>query len=110
MESKNSGKKPNAKKKILDTIVKKSIQCSKNTIERTAKILDSIMSGNKEKLNSFCENGLPDDLYVLRSLIWKINLNYLPMNLEEWDKILSDKRKAYDCYKNSVFEKLSKEI
>ena len=109
-EKKHNDTSKNAKKQILDTIVLKSIQCSKKTVDRTAKILDSIMSGNKNQLISFCESGLPDDLPVLRSLIWKISLNYLPLNFGEWDKILSAQRKAYDCYKNSVIEKLSKEL
>ena len=106
----NNHSSKNAKKKILDNIVIKSVQCSKTTVGRTAKILDCIMSGNKSELISFCESGLPDDLHVLRSLIWKINLNYLPLNFEEWDRVLSSQRKSYECYKNSVIEKLSQEL
>ena len=98
------------RKKIISNIINKSIQCSKATIELTSKILDSIMSKDKSKLISICENGLPDDLPELRSLIWKINLGYLPLNIEEWDKILKSKRIAYQKYKDSIVAKLEKEL
>ena len=98
------------KRKIMSNIVKKSIRCSKATIDLTSKILDSLMSKDKQKIITLCENGLPDDLPELRSLIWKINFGYLPINMEEWDKFLKSKRIAYQKYKNSVFEKLEKEL
>ena len=98
------------RKKILSNIIKKSVQCSKATITLTSKILDSIMCKDKQKLIDFCEGGLPDDLPELRSLIWKINLGYLPLNVEEWDKILKSKRIAYQNYKDSFVKKLEKEL
>ena len=98
------------RKKIISNIINKTVHCSKATIELTSKILDSIMSKDKSKLISICENGLPDDLPELRSLIWKINLGYLPLNIEEWDKILKAKRIAYKKYKDSVVAKLEKEL
>ena len=98
------------RKKIISNIVKKSVQCSKKTIAFTSIILDCIVSKDKQKIISFCEKGLPDDLPVLRSLIWKINFGYLPLNMEEWDKILKSKRIAYQKYKNSILEKLEKEL
>ena len=97
-------------KKILSTIVNKSVQCSKATIELTSKLLDSIMSKDKQKIISLCQKGLPDDLPELRSLIWKINLGYLSLNKEEWDQILKSKRIAYQQYKNSIVTKLEKEL
>jgi len=98
------------RKKIISNIVKKSVQCSKKTIAFTSIILDCIVSKDKQKIISFCEKGLPDDLPELRSLIWKINFGYLPLNMEEWDKILKSKRIAYQKYKNSILEKLEKEL
>ena len=68
------------------------------------------MSKDKQKIISLCENGLPDDLPELRSLIWKINFGYLPLNIMEWDKILKSKRLAYRKYKDSIVEKLEKEL
>ena len=101
---------PSERKRIISNIVKKSVQCSKATIELTSKLLDSIMSQDKQKIISLCKDGLPDDLPELRSLVWKINFGYLPFNMEEWDGILNSQRIAYQKYKTSVFEKLEKEL
>jgi hypothetical protein len=108
----NNDKRPilDEKKKIIGNIVKKSIECSKATIGLTSIILDSLMTKNKEKIISLCENGLPDDLPELRSLIWKINFGYLPLNMEEWDKTLKSKRLAYQKYKDYIVAQLEKEL
>ena len=110
--NKIENKKPiiDERKKILDTIISKSVHCSKTTIALTSKILDSIMTKDKQKIISLCENGLPEDLPELRSLIWKINFGYLPLNMGEWDSILKSKRLAFKNYKNSILEKLKKEL
>lgn len=98
------------KKKILDKIIKKSVLCSKTTIDLTTKILDGLMSSDKEKLILLSENGLPDDLPELRSLIWKINLGYLSLNTFEWDNFLISKRKSYQSYRTFIFNNLEKEM
>ena len=103
-------KNDDEKRKIISNIVKKSILCSKTTMELTTKIIDSIASKDKEKLISICEEGLPDDLPELRSLIRKINFGYLPLNMNEWDKLLKSKRISYRKYKDSIMEKLEKEL
>lgn len=99
-----------AKKKILDTIVKKSILCSKSTIDLTTKLLDAIMSMDKNKVINLSENGLPDDLPEIRSLVWKINFDYLPLDQQKWDTFLLSKRTAYRKYRTYIFEKLEKEL
>ena len=68
------------------------------------------MCKNKEKLKSLCEDGLPDELPELRSLIWKINIGYLPLDMEKWNEILKSKRASYKLYKNYVFDNLGKEL
>ena len=98
------------RKKILNKIFNKTIKCSKSTQELTSKIINCLVFKEREKLISFCENGLPDDLPELRSLIWKINLGYLPSNIEKWDKTLKSQRIAYQNYKNYVVNNLEKEI
>ena len=98
------------RKKILNKIVNRTIKCSKSTQELTSKIINCLIFNEKDKLISFCENGLPDDLPELRSLIWKINLRYLPSNIEKWDKTLKSQRIAYQNYKNYVVKNLEKEI
>ena len=86
------------------------IQCSKSTIDLTSKILDGLLTKDRQKIITLCENGLPDDLPELRSLLWKINLGYLNLNMDEWDGILKEKRISYRKYKDSVVEKLEKEL
>ena len=106
----NNKKEINEGKKIISNIIKKSIQCSKKTQEICSKILDSILCKDKEKLKLFCEDGLPDEIPELRSLIWKINIGYLPLDMEKWDETLKSKRVSYKLYKNFIFEKLEKEM
>ena len=97
-------------KSIISNLIVRSVNCSKRTIDVTSKLIDSLMTQNKNGIISICEGGLPDDLPELRSLIWKINLGYLPLNTKEWDKILKSKRIAYQKYKKSVFDKLEEEL
>ena len=98
------------KKEILDKIVNKSVLCSKATINFTTNILDALMSLDKERLIELSENGLPDDLPEMRSLIWKINFGYLPLEPQKWDAFLISKRTAYKKYRTFVFQKLEKEL
>lgn len=44
---------------------------------------------NNEKINrkELCKttfNGIPDEIRGLRPIIWRILLNYLPLNTSEW--------------------------
>ena len=98
------------KKEILDKIVNKSVLCSKATINFTTNILDALMSLDKERLIKLSENGFPDDLPEMRSLIWKINFGYLPLEPQKWDAFLTSKRTAYKKYRTFVFQKLEKEL
>ena len=98
------------KKRILDKIINKSVLCSKATINFVTKIIEALMSMNKEKLILLSENGLPDDLPELRSLIWKIYFDYLPLDSRNWDTFLISKRTAYKKYRISIFQKLEKEL
>ena len=99
-----------AKKKILDKIVNKSVLCSKSTVNFTTRTLEALMSMDKKKLIELSENGLPDDLPEMRSLIWKINFEYLPLDPQKWGAVLVSKRASYKNYRNFVFEKLEKEL
>ena len=98
------------KKKILSKIVNRSVHCSKATINFTTLVLEALMSADKEKLRELTEKGLPDDLPEMRSLIWKINFDYLPYDTKQWGTFLISKRTAYKKYRTHVFEKLEKEL
>ena len=109
-KEKNYKLETDEKKKIISNIVKKVIQSSKSTQKLTSEIINCLITKDKEKIIYYCENGLPDDLPQLRSLIWKINLGYLPPDIEKWDKTLKSKRISYQNYKNYVFKKLEEEL
>ena len=47
---------------------------------------------------------------MLRSLIWKINFDYLPINSEEWSNVLQTQRKLYEFYKEQFLIRLNKEF
>ena len=98
------------KKKILQSIINRSLKCSNQTIQKTGGFIESIVSQNKERLKELCSCGLPDDLPILRSLIWKINFDYLPINSEEWSNVLKTQRNLYEYYKEQFSIRLKEEI
>ena len=95
-----------SKKTILESIINRSLKCSNQTIEITSNLMQSIISKDKNKLIELCSNGLPDDLPILRSLIWKIIFDYLPINSEEWTNVLNTQRKLYEFYKKQFFNEI----
>ena len=106
----NNNKNNSSKKTILESIINRSMKCSNQTTEITAQIIQSIISKDKNKLKEFCSNGLPEDLPILRSLIWKINFDYLPINSEEWTNVLQTQRKLYEYYKEQIIIRLNEEF
>ena len=108
MENKNENKASN-KKPILQIIVNKILSSPNQTINNSSGFIESLISKNQKNLQIFSENGLPDEIPILRSIIWKINLGYLPINNEEWEKILEDKRNSYIDYKDIFKKKLLEE-
>lgn len=54
-----------------------------------------------EKLRSLCFNGIPDEAGV-RSLCWKLLLNYLPLKKQEWTSFLEKQRNNYKQYVNEI--------
>ena len=100
----------NPKKQILNLIISKSVKCSKPTLNRVGMFIEAILSLDKDRIKVLSAQGLPDDLPILRSLIWKINLGYLPLNSEEWNNILFTQRKTYNYYKSLFISKLKEEI
>ena len=108
MENKNETK-TSKKKPILQIIVNKILSSPNQTINNSSGFIESLISKNQKNLQIFSENGLPDEIPILRSIIWKINLGYLTINNEEWEKILEDKRNSYIDYKGIFKKKLLEE-
>ena len=83
---------------------------TKITQEIAHSALEAIKSKNLQKLYEISENGIPDDLPILRAYIWKIILGYLPIEPNQWDYELKKKRDNYEEIKKLIKEKLKKEI
>ena len=108
MEKQKQNKEQN-KKPILQIIVNKILSSPNQTINNSSGFIESLISKNKKNLQLFSENGLPDEIPILRSIVWKINLGYLPINNEEWENILSEKRNSYFYYKGIIHKNLLEE-
>ena len=109
MEKQKENKNPN-KKPILQIIVNKILSSPNQTINKSSGFIESLISKNKKNLQLFSEDGVPDEIPILRSIVWKINLGYLSINNEEWENILSDKRNSYFYYKNIIQKNLLEEF
>ena len=83
---------------------------TENTKNLALSAIEAIKNKNLTKLYELTENGLPDDLPILRAYIWKIILGYLPIDSSEWDNTLLQKRNEYQIYKKFIKEKLKKEL
>ena len=105
----NKNNKSNNRKPILQIIVNKILSSPNQTISKASGFIESLISKNKKNLKIFSEDGLPDEIHILRSIIWKINFGYLPIDNEEWEKILEDKRSSYFYYKEIFIKKLNEE-
>ena len=95
---------------FITRINKKIVTCSKNTMNLACSAMAAILDKNKELISKFAENGLPDDLPMLRAFIWKILLNYLPEDPKKWEPTLIEKRTQYNNYKSFIEKRLEKEV
>jgi hypothetical protein len=96
--------------KLLQAIINKSekIHCEKSK-KRVKDILVSIIKKDRENLRNICFEGLPDDLPIFRSLIWKINLSYLGMDVDKWELLVLKKRTEYEDIKMAFMLKMEAE-
>ena len=110
MNSNKQGNNEPFNKQIINLIITKSIKCSEPTLNIINSFIEAILSKDESSLKKLSAKGLPDDIPVLRSLIWKINLNYLSINNEEWETTLESQRKTYNYYKDIFITKLKEEV
>jgi hypothetical protein len=95
---------------FLENLNTRLVHCTKSNNEIASSIVQAITSKDMKTLNKLCENGLPDDLQILRAYVWKIILGYLPIDYNNWDETFSQKRKQYETYKSLIKDKLKKEL
>ena len=95
--------------KIFGPLIKKFKKCQsskiKNKISEILKVIYSIEI-SEDDLRKIVFEGIPDEFGDLRSLIWKIMLNYLPLNCKIWEESLDVKRKDYNLLKQKLVIKL----
>ena len=82
--------------------VKNQPESIQNEIITIINILDS-ENINLKKLKEYSFKGL-DESPTLRSLIWKLLLNYLPNNINKWEESLLNSRKKYENIKLKAFD------
>ena len=109
MEKQKENKNPN-KKPILQIIVNKILSSANQTINKSSGFIESLISKNQKNLQLFSEDGIPDEIPILRSIVWKINLGYLSINNEEWENKKKKKRNSYFYYKNIIQKNLLEEF
>ena len=74
--------------------------CSKESMKIAYGTNGAILDKKKELVQKIAEEGLPDDLPMLRAYAWKILLNYLPEDPQKWETTLKEKRSQYNNYNN----------
>ena len=95
---------------FISRLNKKLVNCSQNTMKIACGVVAAILDKNKELITKYAEDGIPDDLPILRAHIWKILLHYLPEDPKKWEETLNDKRNQYINYKKFIEQRLEKEI
>ena len=95
---------------FITRLNKKLVTCSKATMKTACSAMAAILDKNKELIRKFAEDGLPDDLPMLRAYVWKILLNYLPEDIKKWETTLDEKRTQYNNYKTFIEQRLEKEV
>ena len=95
---------------FIAKLSQKIITCSSDTVKIACNLMAAILDKDKKLLQKYCEEGLPDDLPMLRAYIWKIILNYLPEDPEMWEQTLKAKREQYNLYKSFIKIKLQNEF
>jgi hypothetical protein len=93
---------------IINKILNVSSEKLKNKILEILKLLNS-KNIDSDNLRRIVFEGLPDDIPSLRSLIWKLLLNYLPLNVESWEDNIDSKRNDYLNLKKTIYSKLDLE-
>lgn len=98
--------------KFFGLIISKAVNIQAEKLKN--KIIDIIKIINSQKINLYnlkklLSDGLPDDIPSLRSLIWKMMMGYLPLNVDKWEDHIDNKRIEYTKSKTSIFTKLELE-
>jgi hypothetical protein len=97
--------------RLLEKIIKKNI-IKKIRIKLIKIVICFIPSYNKidyNNLRKLISEGLPEEIPELRSLLWKLFLNYYPNDLDEWEIFSKEKSEDYEKIKLDIIDENSKE-
>jgi hypothetical protein len=92
---------------IINKIQSQKLILSERIKKKALEILSSILPRNSvdyKALRLLMNEGIPDEFPMIRSILWKLMLNYLPMNVNEWGSYLSEKRLDYENLKMDHIE------
>lgn len=95
--------------KFFGIIVNKLNNISSEKIKlRILDIIKILNSNNIDflQLKRTIFEGLPDEVPSLRSLGWKMIMNCLPLNIDEWEDFIDKKRLEYNETKDKIITKL----
>jgi hypothetical protein len=95
--------------KFFGILVEKASNMQSEKIK--TKVFEIIKSLNNSKINILALNkiifeGLPDDIPSLRSLIWKILLGIIPLDIDKWESTIDKHRNEYYLLKKQYLSKL----
>ena len=60
---------------------------------------------NRKELEELAFKGITDEIKGLRPLVWRILLNYLPLDATQWDDTLRQNHANYLIYKEELIVK-----
>ena len=60
---------------------------------------------NRSELESLAFHGITDEIKGLRPLVWRLLLNYLPLDATQWDDTLRMNHDNYNIYKDELIAK-----
>jgi len=92
-------------KKVLDYYHEKLKLADLKSQERANLILQTLSSDriNLHLLRSLAFQGCTD-VSGLRSIVWKVLLNYLPIETEDWETFIASKRAEYGMFKEELIK------
>ncbi|CAK60690.1 unnamed protein product (macronuclear) [Paramecium tetraurelia] len=83
---------------------------TRSSIEKFLEILDKPKI-NLNELKKLSNQGVPDDIKGLRSLVWKLLLGYLPADRTKWNSTIKTNIEIYEQFCNDLIKsKLQKQM
>lgn len=91
---------------LKSIILQAEKNCNEKNLKHTKEIINAIIKKDKKQLKDLCVSGIPDEVPLLRTILWKINLKFLDLNVENWSDIISKKRSEYNNMKEAFMLKI----